>query len=198
MAKLVSKIYGDALFETAVEEDRVDDFFEETEGIRRVLEENEELSRLMSHPQVVKEEKMQLIENIFKGKVSDEIVGLLELLVEKDHFGKTKDVLVYFRDEVKEYKKIGTVHVTSAMELSKEQKEQVEKKLLETTNYVSFEMHYEVDTALIGGMVIRMGDRVVDSSIRTKLYNLSKELYHIPIGMVESGQFKTRGNQFRY
>ena len=119
MAKLVSKIYGDALFETAVEEDRVDDFFEETEGIRRVLEENEELSRLMSHPQVVKEEKMQLIENIFKGKVSDEIVGLLELLVEKDHFGKTKDVLVYFRDEVKEYKKIGTVHVTSAMELSK-------------------------------------------------------------------------------
>ena len=73
-------------------------------------------------------------------------------------------------------------------ELSKEQKEQVEKKLLETTNYVSFEMHYEVDTALIGGMVIRMGDRVVDSSIRTKLYNLSKELYHIPIGMVESGQ----------
>ena len=189
MAKLVSKIYGDALFETAVEEDRVDDFFEETEGIRRVLEENEELSRLMSHPQVVKEEKMQLIENIFKGKVSDEIVGLLELLVEKDHFGKTKDVLVYFRDEVKEYKKIGTVHVTSAMELSKEQKEQVEKKLLETTNYVSFEMHYEVDTALIGGMVIRMGDRVVDSSIRTKLYNLSKELYHIPIGMVESGQY---------
>ena len=188
MAKLVSKTYGDALFETAVEEHRVDDFFEETEGILRVLEENEELSRLMSHPQVVKEEKMQLIENIFKGKVSDEIVGLLELLVEKDHFGKTKDVLVYFRDEVKEYKKIGTVHVTSAMELSKEQKEQVEKKLLETTNYVSFEMHYEVDTALIGGMVIRMGDRVVDSSIRTKLYNLSKELYHIPIGMVESGQ----------
>ena len=108
--------------------------------------------------------------------------------MEKDHFGKTKDVLVYFRDEVKEYKKIGTVHVTSAMELSKEQKEQVEKKLLETTNYVSFEMHYEVDTALIGGMVIRMGDRVVDSSIRTKVYNLSKELYHIPIGMVESGQ----------
>ena len=163
MAKLVSKTYGDALFETAVEEHRVDDFFEETEGILRVLEENEELSRLMSHPQVVKEEKMQLIENIFKGKVSDEIVGLLELLVEKDHFGKTKDVLVYFRDEVKEYKKIGTVHVTSAMELSKEQKEQVEKKLLETTNYVSFEMHYEVDTALIGGMVIRMGDRVLAS-----------------------------------
>ncbi len=91
MAKLVSKIYGDALFETAVEEDRVDDFFEETEGIRRVLEENEELSRLMSHPQVVKKKKkMQLIENIFKGKVSDEIVGLLELFSGKGPFWKNK------------------------------------------------------------------------------------------------------------
>ena len=49
MAKLVSKIYGDALFETAVEEHRVDDFFEETEGILRVLEENEELSLSLIH-----------------------------------------------------------------------------------------------------------------------------------------------------
>ena len=110
------------------------------------------------------------------------IIGLVLILVIVLFY------VVRIRPMVKEYKKIGTVHVTSAMELSKEQKEQVEKKLLETTNYVSFEMHYEVDTALIGGMVIRMGDRVVDSSIRTKLYNLSKELYHIPIGMVESGQ----------
>lgn len=188
MAKLVSKTYGDALFETAVEQHRVDDFFEETDEMLRVLEENDELSRLMSHPQVVKEEKIQLIENIFKGKVSDEIVGLLELLVEKNHFGQAKDVFTYFRDEVKEYKNIGTVYVTSAVELSLEQKEQVEKKLLETTKYVSFEMHYEVDAALIGGMVIRIGDRVVDSSIRTKLYKLSKELYHIPVGMAENGQ----------
>lgn len=68
MAKLVSKIYGDALFETAVEEHRVDDFFEETEGILRVLEENEELSRLMSHPQVVKEEKCSSLRISSKGR----------------------------------------------------------------------------------------------------------------------------------
>ena len=92
MAKLVSKIYGDALFETAVEEDRVDDFFEETEGIRRVLEENEELSRLMSHPQVVKEEKMQLIENIFKGKVSDETCRTVRTFSGKGPFWKNKGV----------------------------------------------------------------------------------------------------------
>ncbi len=64
--------------------------------------------------------------------------------------------------------------MVTAIELSGEQKEKVEQKLLETTSYEKFEMNYEVDSSLIGGMVIRIGDRIVDSSIRTKLYELSK------------------------
>ena len=60
-------------------------------------------------------------------------------------------------------------------------KEKVEKKLLETTQYETFEMNYVVDESLIGGMVIRIGDRVVDSSIKTKLYNLSRELRNIQV-----------------
>ena len=188
MAKLVSRTYGDALFQLAVEENRIDTMFEEVRTVAVALQENPDLTRLMNHPKIDKEEKVKLIEDIFKGQVEDELVGLMRMIVEKDHYNEIESVFTYFMEQVKEYKNIGTAYVTSAMELSKEQKEQVEKKLLETTNYVSFEMHYEVDAALIGGMVIRMGDRVVDSSIRTKLYNLSKELYHIPIGMVESGQ----------
>lgn len=183
MAKLVSKTYGDALFETALESGRIDDFSEEARGIVIVLEENQELSRLMNHPQIVKEEKLQLMENIFKGKVSDEMVGLMHMMITKDHFNEMRSVFLYFLDEVKEYKNIGTAYVTSAMELSEDQKKLVEERLLETTKYVSFEMHYDVDAALIGGMVIRIGDRVVDSSVKTKLYELSKELYNIPLGM---------------
>ena len=90
-------------------------------------------------------------------------------------------VFTYFIDEVKEYKNIGTAYVTSAMELSDVQKAAVEKRLLETTKYVKFEMHYDVDSELIGGMVIRIGDRVVDSSVRTKLYDLTRELSKIQL-----------------
>ena len=81
----------------------------------------------------------------------------------------------------KEEKKIGTAFVTTAVALSDAQKSAVEKRLLETTRYESFEMNYSVDESLIGGMVIRIGDRVVDSSIKTKLYELSKQLRSIQI-----------------
>ena len=85
-------------------------------------------------------------------------------------------VFEYFSNLVKEEKKIGKADVTTAIVLTQAQKEKVEKKLLETTKYETFEMCYHVDETLIGGMVIRIGDRVVDSSIKTKLYDLSRQL----------------------
>ena len=72
-------------------------------------------------------------------------------------------------------------YVSTPLELSEANKDAVLKKLLETTDYVEFEMHYNVDPALIGGMVIRIGDRVVDSSIKTKLEDLSKKLKNVQL-----------------
>ena len=67
------------------------------------------------------------------------------------------------------------------MELRKEQKEEVLERLLQTTSYKSFEMHYAVDESLIAGLIIRVGDRVVDSSIRNKLEDLTKQLLQIQL-----------------
>ena len=182
MAKLVSKTYGDALFEVALESGRMDEFRDEAVAVKAALNENPELFKLMSHPKIVKEEKIKIITDIFTGKVSEELVGLLRMIVDKGHFEQVDSVFTYFIDEVKEYKNIGTAYVTSAMELSDAQKAAVEKRLLETTKYVKFEMHYDVDSELIGGMVIRVGDRVVDSSIRTKLEDMKKQLLNIQLG----------------
>ncbi len=186
MAKLVSNVYGDALFELALELDRIDEFTDEVNVIIDILEENKDLSKMMCHPKIVKEEKIEVVENIFKGRVSDEIVGLMVMVIEKDHFKDMEAVFNYYVDKVKEYKKIGVAKVQTPIELTDSQKKSVEKKLLDTTDYVSFEMHYEVEPDLIGGMVIRIGDRVVDSSVRTKIYELSKELSKIQLKVGET------------
>ena len=82
---------------------------------------------------------------------------------------------------VKEYKKIGVVDVASAVELTDAQKEKLCEKLLATTDYATLEVNYRVDAALIGGLVVRIGDRVVDSSIRTKLSQMEKQLQRIQL-----------------
>ena len=113
--------------------------------------------------------------------MSDDIVGFLVIIVEKDRGSEIADILKLFQAKVREYKKIGVALVTSAIELSTEQKQKVEQKLLQQTDYESFEVEYKVDDSLIGGMIIRIGDRVVDSSIRSKLDNLTKELRKVSL-----------------
>jgi len=181
MAKLVSKTYGSALFDLAKEENSIDSVLEEVKAVRQAIAENKELLLLLNHPKITKEEKISVIENIFKGRVSDCVTGFLILIVEKDRYGDMDAIFDYFIEEVHEYKNIGVAYVTSAKALSGKQAKAVEDRLLQVTKYVAFEMHFSVDESLIGGMVIRIGDRVVDSSIRTKLQNMQKELLNLQL-----------------
>lgn len=185
MAKLTGKIYGDALFELAVSAGRADELLAEVRSVSQILAENGGFSGLMEHPGIKKEEKLAILEEVFKGRIRDELLGLMLQLVRKDHYRETAAVFSCFVDQVKEYKKIGTAYVTSAISLREAQKKRILQKLLATTKYGSFEMRYSVDKELIGGLVVRIGDRVVDSSIRTRLAKLSWELSKIQLKVGE-------------
>lgn len=187
MAKLVSKTYGEALFQLAMEKEEnrqgaAEEILQEILQLRSVLEENPEFDRLMKHPGVPKTEKLALVQNVFQERVSPEIYEFLRLTVSKDRYRDFPEILEYFDQEMKEYKKIGVAYVSTAVKLTELQEKQVEKRILETAPYESLEMHFAVKPELIGGMVIRIGDRVVDSSIQTKLNDLMRQLLQIQLG----------------
>lgn len=182
MAKLVSKVYGDALFAAAQDKGSLDAIYEEALELRSIFREHSDLVQLLNHPQIVKEEKIQVMENVFSGRVREEMMGFLATIVDKGRQNDIPAIFDYFIETVREYKKIGTAYVTSAVNLSERQKAQVKERLLATTRYVEFDINYIVDPSLIGGMVIRIGDRVVDSSIKTQLYELRKDLLNVQMG----------------
>lgn len=182
MAKLVSKVYGDALFEAVLDMGSMDAAYEEVSALQSVWQEHSDLVQLLNHPQIVKEEKVSIMKSIFAGRISDGVMGLLAAIVDKGRQQSIPEIFTYFADRVKEYKRIGTVSVSSAVELSGQQKSDLKERLLATTSYVELEIAYTVDPALIGGMVIRIGDRVVDSSIKTQLYELKKSLLNLQMG----------------
>ena len=68
MAKLISKTYGDALFEVAAEEDKLESHLEEVEAVLDVLKENEEYIKIIGYPRIPVEEKKAMIESAFKTK----------------------------------------------------------------------------------------------------------------------------------
>lgn len=96
MAKLVSKTYGDALFEVAVEQGTLDTMLEEVEAVLQVLRDNKEYISLLSHPRIPAEEKKVMVEKAFKGKVSSELTGFIITIVEKAVFRNRRYTFIFY------------------------------------------------------------------------------------------------------
>ena len=176
MAKLAASAYGQALYELAIESGSAAEYLDEVQIVLEVFKENGELTDFLNNPKI-----SNTMESIFDSRVRKDITGLIVLAVEKDRQNDIRGILEYFITAVKDYLKIGIVSVATPMELSDRQKAEVEKRILDTTAFKKLEMNYSVDKSLIGGMVIRIGDRVVDTSIKTKLAELTKELNKIQL-----------------
>ena len=176
MAKTVEGVYSEALFALAQEKGILSSMLEETEELSAVLKGHKELADFVSHPRITREEKLESLKAVFEGRLSEELMGFLKLLVEKERAGKLYTILQSFAVKAREELRIGLVRVNSAAPLSEEQRKALQEKLLATTDYRSLEMEYSVDPKLIGGMIVSIGDRVVDNTLLTKLQSLEKEL----------------------
>ena len=74
MAKLVSKVYGDALFEAAMDRDKVDALYEEVCALVPILNDNPDLLAMLGNPQIVKDEKVAIMNQVFSGRVQEELI----------------------------------------------------------------------------------------------------------------------------
>ncbi|MBO7336173.1 MAG: ATP synthase F1 subunit delta [Lachnospiraceae bacterium] len=181
MAKLITKTYGDALFDLAREENKIDLIYEQIEVLSQVFKENPDLKTLLTHPKITSEEKLECIKNILEGRVDQSITGFISLIIEKERAKDLEGIFAHFKTRVYEYRKIGIVFVTSAVSLSDDQKKKIEANLLKNTKYTSLETTYTVDESLIGGMTVRIGDRVVDSSIKNQLDKMTAGLRKVSL-----------------
>lgn len=181
MAKLVAKTYGTALFDLSLEQNNLDEIYNQANVVLDVLSNNEEMMKILKTPQISKENKIKVIEECFKNKVNDSLVGLMVVIITKSRYNDLKDSLGYFIKKVKENKQIAVAFITSAVILNDTQKDLVEKTLLEKTKKSSIEMNFIIDKSIIGGMIIRIGDRVVDNSIKGKMNTLTNQLTKLQV-----------------
>ena len=149
--------------------------------MQEALEDNPELMAILCHPEMTMEKKLALLQDVFQRELSQNMMGLLNVLVKKGRIGEILSVLGYFIERVMAYKKIGEVEVRTPMPLSDEQREKIENKLLEVSEYETLSVDYQVDESLLGGIVIRIGNRVLDNSIRSKLDAMTRDLSKVKL-----------------
>ena len=176
MAKLVSKVYGDAYVSVVSEKNNLIDALEEIKSVKNILLENVEIIELLDSPKMDDEEKIDFIKGIFENHISVDSMGFLLTIIEKKRQAELLPILDYVIDCIKELLLIGKATVTTALPLDDSKKDKIVDELLKSSHYKSLEAEYVVDESIIGGIVIRIGDRVVDSSVKTRIDKMRKML----------------------
>ena len=181
MASRVSKIYGDAYVSLKAEEGKRLQAAEEVMAMKEIMKQDEELIAFLCHPQITKKQKMETVENILGGKASDDMMGFLMIIIKKGRWDALEEIFDYILEQLKKLQGIGILSVTSAFPLSQEQKKKIEGKVLEASAYQKLDVSYQTDASILGGLILSMDDRVVDSSVRTKLDSMAKHLSKIQV-----------------
>jgi F-type H+-transporting ATPase subunit delta len=178
----VSRVYATALYEAALEEGRVKAVQEDLGAFVAAVDESPELRQFMVAEGVSDQQKTQVLMDLTEG--GDELVrNLLRLLVEKSREPELGGVYEGFIELVEEAAGIIHIEVVTAVPLT-QALEQALKQKVEASLQKTVEMTLTVDKEILGGLRLRIGDRIADVSVRHRLERL-RELLISPMASLE-------------
>ena len=176
MAELtVDLTYGTALMEAARETGKEKQILEEAQAVAALFEDEEELRSFINYPAISADEKKDVLKNIFEGKICEELLNFLYVLVDKRrtmNFGRIVKVYKSLIDQEEGYS-YGTVY--SVVRLSDDRLEELEKQtsqLLQT----NVKLENELDPKLLAGFKILVEGKIIDASYRKKFDELASQM----------------------
>ena len=166
--------YAEAAFELAAESNAIDPWAKDLETLASLSEERDVLMLLDSN-RVPRDEKERLLVAALGAQVSPQAVNLAKLLADRGKFGIARQVQRTFQEMADDRAGIAHATVTTAVPLSPEERQAVADRLSQITGK-KVDVTPVVDESIIGGVVARIGDQLIDGSTRSKLVALKRRL----------------------
>jgi F-type H+-transporting ATPase subunit delta len=168
----IAEVYGRSLYEVASEHDKTDEIREQLGQIAEALDANRELAIYFFSPYFSTQEKKDGLGKLLDG-ADDILVNFLELLIEKHRMPAIFRIRRYYDTLWEQDHQILPVKIATAVALD----EGVARKLgeqIEKSTGQKIELTASVDPDILGGIVLRVGNSILDASIRNRLENLRK------------------------
>lgn len=169
----IARRYAEAVFEIAEAHDSFDRWTEELQAIAAV-QRQPQLAGFVASPAVGMAAKDSLLTQHLEG-MSQESMNLVRLLLRKGRFVLAPQIADHYRDLLNEHRGIETAEVTSAVPLSPEETKAIAQRLSAMTGR-KVTVEVDIDPAIIGGIVARIGDQLIDASVRGRLQALKRRL----------------------
>jgi F-type H+-transporting ATPase subunit delta len=167
--------YAEALFEAARERNELEGVLDDLREFVGALEESEELRLFFYGGQVPEREKRRAIDALTEGMALSSR-NFLKILSDNGREEILEEVLLRYEDLVKEHLGRVEVEVTTAVELSEEERDRIKERLAGLLEGREVILDTKVDPDILGGAVFRFGGRMVDGSLRGQLMSLREEM----------------------
>ena len=168
-----AKRYAQALSQSVV--NNIDEINEDLALVEEVIFNNLDFVNFFSHPIVSLKDKKDAINDVLNGKINEKTLSFLNILLDENRFNVFKTIYEAFKQEVDVVKNRQRVYVTSAIALDGSEKERLQKKLNEKLQKEVI-INYEENKDILGGLLIKFEDKVIDLSLKTKFNNLRKNI----------------------
>lgn len=170
----IAQVYARSLFEVAKERDVLDDIHDQLGEFADALNDNRQLAVFFFSPYFSSEEKKNGLERAVTG-AEPIFMNFLEALLERHRMPAIFRIRARFERLWDEENHLLPVEVTSSVELDKETVQSIGKRIGEQTGQ-KVELSSKVDPEILGGIVLRVGNYVLDASIRNRLNQLRKQV----------------------
>ena len=170
----IAQVYARALFEVASERDQLDAIREQLDQFADALNENREIQIFFFSPYFSTEEKIDALKRAVEG-ADDTFMSFLETLVERHRMPALFRIRAQYERRWDEAHKVLPVSVTSAVSLEESTLKEIGERIGEQTEQ-QVELTAAADPEILGGIVVRVGNSILDASLRSRLEQLRKQL----------------------
>jgi F-type H+-transporting ATPase subunit delta len=172
----ISNRYAKSLIDLAREKNILEDIIEDVTGFLQAAD-NKDFVLFLKSPIINGDKKEKVFEELFGKKVHQETMAFFKMVIKKGRENILPQILNRVLEAYKEMKGITTVTITSATELTVEEFDRISNKLTEAKLASdNVEFIKKIDSSIIGGFIIEIGDKLYDASIAGKMKKLKKEL----------------------
>ncbi len=175
MAKLIGKRYALALFEAGQELNKLDSFKKELNYITDILEKESELMAVLEHPKVSKQQKKNLIVNIFGEIVSQEMINFLYIIVDKGREQNILDINKEYEYLYNDEKNIIEAVAITAVPMDRSSQDKL-SVVLSNKLGKTVKIKNKIDNTILGGVLLKIENKIIDGTIKGRLESMEKTI----------------------
>lgn len=178
MINVIADRYAQALFEVGEETQATSELYQELKQLVVILNENKDLYNFLKSPLIGREDKKNVMKNIFENQLSDNMNNFLKIVIDKDRISTIEHIKKSYKSLLNDKNNILEGTAITVVKLTEKEIKDLENNLSKRYNK-NVTLNNIVDETILGGVLVKLGNEEIDGTVKTRLAKIKNQLSQV-------------------